>query len=277
VIDAAPGLREPLSEDRVEATLEAMADFTDLKSPSLIGHARAVAALAEAAGKELGFPDEDVTTLRRAALLQDVGRMGISNEILDKPGPLAEEERERIRMHPYLTERMLARPRLLGSIGAIAAQHHERLDGSGYPRGLSGGSLGLPARILGAADVYQALVEDRPHRRAYAAEAAASVLHTEVKAGRLDGDAANAVLKAAGHRVRRRRGWPADLTPREVQVLGLLARGHTNREVARRLTVSEKTVGNHVEHIYTKIGASSRVEATLFAMQHGLIDAGDPA
>jgi HD-GYP domain-containing protein (c-di-GMP phosphodiesterase class II) len=273
VIDAEPGLREPLAVGRLETTLEAIADFTDLKSPWTVGHARAVAALAEGAGERLGLPDEDLATLRRAALLQDIGRMGVSNEILDKPGPLSDAELERMRLHPYLAERMLARPPALERIGVVAAQHHERLDGSGYPRGLSGASLGTVPRILGATDIYQALIEERPHRPAYSPDAAAAVLHTEVKAGRLDGDAVNAVLAAAGHRVRRRRAWPADLTPREVEVLGLLARGHTNREVARRLTISEKTVGNHVEHIYAKIGASSRVEATLFAMQHGILDA----
>ncbi|HEX2240263.1 MAG TPA: HD domain-containing phosphohydrolase, partial [Actinomycetota bacterium] len=158
-------------------------------------------------------------------------------------------------------------------IGALAGQHHERLDGSGYPRGLSGDTLSLAARILGAADVYRALIEARPHRSALTPAEAAEELRREVKQGRLDGDAVNAVLNAGGHRVRKRRDWPQGLTPREVEVLGLIARGHSNRDVARRLQVAEKTVGNHVEHIYAKIGSSTRAEASLFAMQHGLLDA----
>jgi DNA-binding CsgD family transcriptional regulator len=167
---------------------------------------------------------------------------------------------------------MLARPPELQRIGAIAAQHHERLDGSGYPQGSSGAALGPSPRILAAADVYQALIEKRSHRPALTSDEAVALMRTEVRAGRLDGDAVNAVLASAGHRVRRRRAWPAGLTPREVEVLGLIARGHSNREVARRLTISEKTVGNHVEHIYAKIGVSSRVEAGLYAMQDGLLD-----
>jgi DNA-binding NarL/FixJ family response regulator len=98
-----------------------------------------------------------------------------------------------------------------------------------------------------------------------------------VKRGRLDGDAVNAVLTAAGHRVRTRREWPRGLTAREVEVLGLIARGQSNRDVARRLHVAEKTVGNHVEHIYVKIGSSTRAEASLFAMKHGLLDVAGPA
>jgi DNA-binding NarL/FixJ family response regulator len=96
-------------------------------------------------------------------------------------------------------------------------------------------------------------------------------VRAEVRAGRLDGDAVNAVLSAAGHRVRRRAGRPGGLTPREVEVLVLLARGRSNPEIAAQLIVSRKTVGSHIEHIYTKLGVSSRTEAALFAMRHGLL------
>ena len=92
-----------------------------------------------------------------------------------------------------------------------------------------------------------------------------------MKAGRLDADAAEAVLGAAGHRVSRRREGPAGLTAREVDVLRLLALGLSNKEIARRLVIAPKTVGSHIEHIYAKIGASSRATASLFAMQHGLL------
>jgi DNA-binding CsgD family transcriptional regulator len=150
-------------------------------------------------------------------------------------------------------------------------QLRERLDGSGYPRGLPAGAIGRPARILAAADVYQAMLEPRPHREARTPADAAAQLRDEVRAGRLDGDAAEAVLSAAGHRVRRRREGPAGLTAREVEVLRLLAQGLSNKEIAQRLVISPKTAGNHVEHIYAKIGASSRATASLFAMQHGLL------
>jgi DNA-binding CsgD family transcriptional regulator len=184
---------------------------------------------------------------------------------------------EHVRLHPYYVERMFRQPPTLAKIGALAVQHHERLDGSGYPRGLAANALSPTARILAAADVYRALIEPRPQRAAFQPEEASSELRSQVKEGKLDGDAVNAVLSAAGHRIRKRREWPRGLTAREVEVLGLIARGHSNRDVARLLQLSEKTVGNHVEHIYTKIGSSTRAEASLFAMQHGLLDLAMPA
>ena len=149
--------------------------------------------------------------------------------------------------------------------------HHERMDGSGYPAGLSGDAIPLPARILAAADVYRAVREPRPHRPARDADAAATVLRDEVRAGRLAGDAVNAVLRVAGHRVRAPGGQPAGLTPREVDVLVLLARGQTNKEIAGELGISPKTVSAHLERVYAKAGVSTRAGATLYAMRHGLL------
>jgi DNA-binding CsgD family transcriptional regulator len=174
-------------------------------------------------------------------------------------------------MQPYLTGRMLQQSEALAPLGAISVQHRERLDGSGYPRALSGAAISPSARILGAADAYQAMREPRPHRPERTAQEAATELRAEVRAARLDGDAVEAVLGAAGHRTVRRREGPAGLTPREVEVLRLLARGLSNRRIAERLVISPKTVANHVEHIYAKIDASTRATASLFAMQHGLL------
>jgi HD-GYP domain-containing protein (c-di-GMP phosphodiesterase class II) len=195
----------------------------------------------------------------------------VSNAIWDKPGPLGTGEWERVRMHPYITERMLQQSEALAPLARIAVQHRERLDGSGYPRGLQGPAISQPARILAAADAYQAMREPRPHRPARSAGEAAADLRAEVRAGRLDSDAVEAVLGAAGHRVPRRREGPAGLTQREVEVLKLLARGLSNKEIAERLVISPKTVGNHVEHIYGKIDCSNRAAASLFAMRHGLL------
>lgn len=261
-----------MTQDELDGALGALADFTDLKSPYLVGHARGVAALVQQAAGAMGFNPDEIRRMYRAALVQDAGRMGVSNGIWDKQGPLSETELERVRLHPYFLERMLSKVEGLVSVGSLAAQHHERLDGSGYPRGLGGSSISRAARLLGAADVYRALIEERPHRAAFEPESAARELRAEARAGRLDGDAVEAVLVAAGHRSRALREWPAGLTAREVEVLGLIARGCSNREVARRLHVAEKTVGNHIEHIYMKIGSSTRAEASLFAMQHGLLD-----
>jgi HD-GYP domain-containing protein (c-di-GMP phosphodiesterase class II) len=260
-----------MSDEELDAALTAVANFVDLKSPYTLGHSQAVADLAAEAAKQLGLSDGEVRTLRRAALVHDFGRLGVSNAIWDKRGPLGAGEWERVRSHPYLTERMLHGSRALAPLGALAAQHHERLDGSGYPRGLMGSSVSRAARILGAADAYQAMREPRPHRPPHTADEAALQLRAEVKAGRLEAEAVDAVLSAAGHRVTRRREGPAGLTLREVEVLRLLARGLSNKEIAERLVISPKTAGNHIEHIYAKIDASSRATASLFAMQRGLL------
>jgi DNA-binding CsgD family transcriptional regulator len=174
-------------------------------------------------------------------------------------------------MYPYLTERMLHQSAALASLGEIAVQHRERLDGSGYPRGLSGGAIGRLARILGAADAYQSMCEPRPYRAARPAPEAAAEVRADVRTGRLDAAAADAVLEAAGHRLPRRREALAGLTAREVEVLVLLARGKSNKQIAAELVITPKTAGNHVEHIYVKIGASSRAAAALFAVRHGLL------
>jgi len=260
-----------LSEDEFDSKLFAVANFVDLKSPYMLGHSAAVADLAAAAGSALSFPAEDLRLLRRAGLVLGFGRLGVSNAIWDKPGPLGPGEWERVRMQPYITERMLAQSAALAPLGALAVQHRERLDGSGYPRGVSGQSISRAARVLGAADAYQAMREPRPYRAARPADEAATELRAEVRSGRLDGDAVEAVLSAAGHRVRRRAGHVAGLTAREVEVLRLAARGLSTREIGQRLVMSPKTAGNHIEHIYTKIGAGNRAAASLFAVRHGFL------
>jgi HD-GYP domain-containing protein (c-di-GMP phosphodiesterase class II) len=263
VIEAEPALAVVLSDERFDAALVAIADFVDLKSPYFLGHARAVSELVAAV--------DDSPALRRAAIIHGLGRIGVSNTIWDKPGPLGAGERERMRLHPYFTERMLSQSPSLAPLAAIAVQLRERLDGSGYPRALSGGAISRPARILAAADAYQAMREPRAHRAARCAEDAAAELRSEVRAGRLDGDAVEAVLGAAGHRVARRREGPAGLTPREIEVLRLLARGFSNKEIAAHLVITPRTVATHAEHIYAKLNAQSRAAAGLFAMQHGLL------
>ncbi len=271
VIAAEPALAVALSGEHLNKALTAIANFVDLKSPYFLGHAQAVAALAAEAAAHSGMAEAELSVVRQAGLVHGLGRLGISNAIWDKRGPLGLGERERVRMQPYLTERMLRQSETLAPIARIAVQHRERLDGSGYPRGLSGSAIAHEARILAAADAYQAMCEPRPHRPARSADDAAAELRAEVKAGRLDAEAVAAVLAAAGHRVTRRREGPAGLTLREVEVLRLVARGLSNKEIAGCLAISPKTVSNHVEHIYMKIDASNRATASLFAMQHGLL------
>ena len=271
VVDAEPALTVVLSGAAVERALRAIAEFVDLKSPYMLGHSVAVAELAAAAGRHLTLSADEIRTLQRAGLVHEFGRLGVSNAIWDKPGPLGAGEWERVRLHPYYAERMLQQSDALAPLARIVVQQRERLDGSGYPRGLPGSSISPLARILGAADAYQAMREERPHRPAHSATAAAAELRSSVRAGHLDADAVDAVLAAAGHRVPRRRDGPAGLTAREVEVLKLLALGLSNKQIAARLVIAPKTAGNHIEHIYTKIGASSRAAAGLFAMQQGLL------
>ena len=271
VIAAEPALAIDLSAEQLDSALTAIANFVDLKSPFTLGHSVAVADLSEEAGNRLGRPRADVMLLRRAGLVHGFGRLGVSNSIWDRAGPLSAGEWERIRMYPYLTERMLHQSAALAPLGEIAVQHRERLDGTGYPRGLSGGAISSQARVLGAADAYQSMREPRPHRPALSAQEAAAEMRAEVRAGRLDGTAVDAVLEAAGHRLPRRRDSLAGLTAREVEVLILLARGMSNKQIAERLVITPKTAGNHVEHIYAKIDASNRAAAAMFAVQHGLL------
>ncbi|GAA3638157.1 HD domain-containing phosphohydrolase [Microlunatus ginsengisoli] len=273
VIESEPELRRRLVGPEVDLALGAVADFVDLKSPYTLGHSRQVAELAGATGRVLGLPDQEVVTLRRAGLVHDFGRLGVSNGIWDKPGPVGTGEWERIRLYPYFTERMLVQSATLAPLAALAVQHRERLDGSGYPRGTGAVSLTVASRVLAVADSYRTFREPRPHRPALGPEAATTRLRAEARAGRLDADVVEALLSAAGQTTVRRHSAPAGLSPREVQVLQLIARGLSSREIAGRLTISPKTVRNHTEHIYAKTGIVNRVTASLYATEHGLTSA----
>jgi DNA-binding CsgD family transcriptional regulator len=270
-LDLAPDGDAPLTDDDLDEVLCAIGDFADLKSPFTAGHSRGVAELAAAAARCCGLPERQVRELRRAGLVHDLGRMGVSNALWDRAGPLTVAEHERVRLHPYLTERILGRVPGLAGLGRIAGAHHERMDGSGYPRGSTGAELSPQQRLLAAADTYQALREPRPHRPAASAADAARSLRDEARAGRLDAQAVDAVLTAAGHDARHRRPWPAGLTGREVQILRLVAQGMSNRQIAGQLVLSTKTVRNHVERAYAKVGATNRTGATLYALEHGLV------
>jgi HD-GYP domain-containing protein (c-di-GMP phosphodiesterase class II) len=277
VIEGHRALERELSGEGLDQALEAFADYADIKSPFTLGHSRGVAQLAAAAAATVGLPNDDVVLVRRAALVHDVGAIGVSAGILDKVGRLTETERERIRTHPYLTARTFSKPSALAAVGQLAAMHHERMDGSGYPSGLTADALPMTARVIAAADVYHALLEPRPHRAALVPDAARQVLAAEVTDGRLDGDAVRAVLDAAGHRVRREASHAGGLTAREVEVLVLLSRGMSKKQIAQELTISAKTVNAHVEHVYAKLGVRSRGAAAMFAMRHGLIAVGEVA
>ena len=271
----APDRDVVLDDAGTDALLQAMGDFVDLKCPFTVGHSRAVAELAASAAARLGLPGPDVARVRRAGYVHDLGRMGVPNSVWEKSGSLTESDQERIRLYPYLTGRILKRVGGLEAVCSIAELHRERLDGSGYPRGIVGSALPMTQRLLAAADSYQGSLEQRPHRPARGPADAAERLRDEARAGRLDAAAVDAVLQVAGHRTGTRSLGPSGLTSREVEVLALAARGASAEEVARSLSISSKTVRNHLEHIYAKAQVSNRTGAALFAVQHGLVNSAE--
>jgi HD-GYP domain-containing protein (c-di-GMP phosphodiesterase class II)/DNA-binding CsgD family transcriptional regulator len=272
VLEAEPPPRISVRASDLDRVCRAFATFADLKGRYLLGHSTHVAELADHGAQLSGYDDEARATVRTSALLLDLGRAGVSSSVWDRPGPLGPVEWERVRLHPYWTERILSRCRALARIAPLAAAHHERLDGSGYHRGARGIELSVSARLLAAADVFAALTEPRPHRDAHTLPEAARELHEEVVAGRLDAEAAGAVVEAAGL-PRRRAAWPNDLTDREVEVLRVLARGLSNREIAETLVLSPRTVQHHLASVYDKIDLRTRAGAAVFAIENGLVPA----
>jgi HD-GYP domain-containing protein (c-di-GMP phosphodiesterase class II) len=263
-----------LHGDAIDAGFATIAAITGLKSPWLREHCTAVAELAEAAAWRANLDEDTVTLIRRAALAHDLGRVGVPNSIWEKPTALAFGEWERVRLHAHFSERAFAQSPALAPIGRIAGAHHERLDGSGYHRGVRAPDVDEAARILAAADCYVAMREARPHRPALDAGAAEAELLREAADGGLCSDAVAAVLAAAGHRVSKRaRVLPAGLTPRELEVLLALVRGDSNQAIGAALGISIKTAGHHVQHIYEKAGVRSRAAATLWAFEQELVHA----
>jgi HD-GYP domain-containing protein (c-di-GMP phosphodiesterase class II)/DNA-binding CsgD family transcriptional regulator len=272
VLEAEPTPQEMVTDHEVDNIASAFGDLVDLKTPFTPGHAAGVADLAEGAAHQLKLGEPDVIALRRAALLHDIGRAGVPNSAWERRGPLTSTDWEQVRLHAYHSERILSRSPVLAPLAMIAGMHHERQDGSGYHRQVRSTTIPLQARVLAASDVYQALTQERPHRHAYSAESAADRLTEQARQGRLDQEAVDAVLAVAGHRVRApRRTWPSGLSDREVEVLRLVARGCSTREIARELVISPKTADHHIQHIYAKIAVSTRASATLFALEHNLM------
>lgn len=306
LLEQEPASRRTLDSDGIDRAIEVLADYADIKSPWTLDHSRRVAQLAEAAARHQRLSDQEIRQAYRAGLLHDIGRVGISAGIWGRTRPLGESEWEKVRFHAYCTDRILARGGLLGQLGLIASAAHERTDASGYFRGSQAEAISRVARLLAASDVYAALTDHRPHRPAYSREVALNMMNREVSDHRLDAEAVEAVLATAdtlpqtgtpstpGAVAR-----PADpvasagnpyvaadrpilhaarmdpvshpLTPREVEVLKTLARGFTNKEIARTLQVSPKTIDNQLQSIYQKAGVRTRAGATLYAMEMRLL------
>lgn len=273
-LQADPSGPTGLSGETLDSALGVIADFTDLKSPYTAGHSRGVAQLAAGAGERCGIVGEELVDLRRAALVHDLGRVCIPNSIWDKPGSLTHSERERMQLHPMRTEQLLRRCRELRGLAALAAAHHERPDGEGYPHRTAASNLPATARLLAAADRLRAMTEPRAHRPARSPSQAAEELEAEARTGGLDADAVSAVLTAAGERRSRRAQalYPDELTAREVEVLRLIARGESTKRVAAALVISVKTADRHIQNAYRKIGVSTRGAAALYTIERGLLE-----
>jgi HD-GYP domain-containing protein (c-di-GMP phosphodiesterase class II) len=262
-----------LAEAKLDDVALAMADFVDLKIPVTVGHSREAARIAEAMARRLGLPRSEIVEIRRAALVHDLGLVALPGHLLLQQGPLSAGDQERLRLHPYYTERILARVPALASVAALAGKHHERLNGTGYHRGLSGNELPVSACILALVEEFQERLQPNPGQPAPDAQVVLQTMQSEV--GTLFSQECFAALAQefdlAVPQARQRRAWPAGLTDREVEVLRLLATGASNRQMAQALVVSEKTIAHHLEHIYDKIGISSRAAAVFFAMENELI------
>jgi HD-GYP domain-containing protein (c-di-GMP phosphodiesterase class II)/DNA-binding CsgD family transcriptional regulator len=276
VLALEPEPHRMLTGEELDDALLVAADFIDLKSPHMGGHSRRCAQLAADAARVLGLAEEVVTTLRRAALVHDFGITVVPNSIWDKPGPLTRTEFDRVELHPMLTEQMLRRTPALAVLSPVASAHHERCDGSGYHKRVQADAGDLGACVLAATEVYVGMTAERADRPPFSPGDAAAELRRLESEGVLEPRASQAVLVAAGHgeprgRVGKRPPNPGGLTRREVEVLRLAARGLTTRQIADRLVISPKTADHHIQHIYGKIGVSTRAAAALWAMQLGVV------
>ena len=266
-----------LDEAGCEEAFLAIADMIDMRMPFTFGHSRAVGALADAAARQMGLPAADIRQARWAGYTHDLGELSVPVSTWQRPGPLSARDADAARLHPYHGERALAA--LSGeseaAVAALVLCHHERINGSGYHRWVRGPDLPPGARVLAAAEAFQTSREDRPHRPALSAAAAAARLRTAVRDGGLDADAVEAVLTAAGQPSRNAAPQRlAGLTPREIEVLRLIAAGRTAKEAARELEISPKTADNHIQSLYSKIGVTTRAGAALYALEHGLVRQG---
>ncbi|MBU2105942.1 MAG: HD-GYP domain-containing protein [Alphaproteobacteria bacterium] len=177
VLEMEPGRQALLAdEDYLDDIAEAFARVIDAKSPFTSGHSERVAVFTDLIAEEMGYDHQRRRWLKRAALLHDIGKLGVSNSVLDKPGKLDEAEWAAVRRHAELSEQILSRIAAFADLSKVAGAHHERLDGKGYPRGLRAEAIDLDTRIISTADVFDALTADRPYRAAMPVSKALAIL-----------------------------------------------------------------------------------------------------
>ncbi len=274
VLELEPASGIFVGEDRVDDVALAFADFIDLKSRHAAAHSRRVGAVSEQLARVMHCAEPAIVQIRRAGLMHDLGLVAVPSYTLDRPWrELSESERDAYRLHPYHGERILKRVPVFEAIAEMVGTHQERADGTGYYRGLNGANISLGARIIAVADRLDELTHDEPGAPAVSVSEALDVLEKES----FDKDVLTALRRTLGEKdpstpasTPRR---PASLTDREIEVLSLMTQGLTRREIGQRLTISENTVRNHLDHIYDKTGTSNRVSATMFAMENGILSA----
>jgi HD-GYP domain-containing protein (c-di-GMP phosphodiesterase class II) len=273
VLALEPEPRRVLEGADLDAALLVAADFIDMKSPYMLGHSRKCADLCRDAARELRLPEDEATALWRAALVHDFGTTAVPNSIWDKPGALTRAERDRVELHPMLTEQMLRRSPALEPLNRFAAAHHETANGAGYHKRLSAEAFDPNTGVIAAVEIYAGLTADRADRPKFSEPDAAAEIRNLVTQGVLDKRTANAVLAAAGHGEQRSRraANPGGLSDREIDVLRLAAKGLSTKVIAEQLYISPKTADHHIQHVYTKIGVSTRAAAALWAMQNSVV------
>lgn len=262
-----------ITDEEIDTICEALGDFTDIKTRLTWNYSPTVARLAVDIGRRMGMRQSQLTELRRAGLVHDLGKVGVPCAILLKEPELSDGEWERLRLHPYYAERVLDRVAQLKALASTVGAHHERFDGKGYHRQLSGAQIPLAARILGLAQGY-ALALRRLGEEASSDRALSHLRETvgsevdpdcfEALSGVEPNRASVATRAASDARAER-------LTSREIEVLQQVASGLGNRQIAQALVISEKTVESHLEHVFDKLGVSTRTAAVVFAVHNGLI------
>jgi HD-GYP domain-containing protein (c-di-GMP phosphodiesterase class II)/DNA-binding CsgD family transcriptional regulator len=262
---------DELPGDRRLAVCEALADFTDLKSPRRYQHSHAVANLAVLVAAELGLEKAEHDRLRRAGLVHDLGKIAVPASLLEEAGDDTAALRHRgtaahtepLRLHPYYAQRILSRVRPFADLAEDVSAHHERLNGSGYPLGLSGRGVPFGARVLAVADSW--------------AERTVTGPPNLVDDNGLDPECTSALrscTRAGSLSLRRHaRLGPADpaLSAREFEVLRLITQGASNPDISKALFISRRTAEHHVEHILAKLGVTSRTAAVAYALTHELL------
>ena len=195
VLEMEPGAALPASPQRIDSICQAFAQVIDAKSPYTFYHSVGVAEASIEIAEEMGLAPQTSTLVRRAALLHDIGKLSVSNAILEKPGKLTAEEWTAVRMHPAYTRMILRNIGGFDDLAYVAAAHHERLDGTGYPEGLTAEAMSLPARVIAVADVYQALSEKRPYRESLPTEVVFNIMDRDIP-GKLDADCLAALKRS---------------------------------------------------------------------------------